>query len=479
MRSSDPRPADPSETTDTALTRSYHAPWESAFDKIVTPFEEFLHEETTSGLLLMGCAILALILANTALVHAYEHVLHTPVALNIAGWTLEHSLHHWINDGLMALFFFVMGLEIKREVLVGELSDARRAVLPVLAAIGGMVVPALIYYLTNRGGPAAAAWGVPMATDIAFAVGIMALLGKRVPATLITFLVALAIADDLGAVVVIAIFYTEQIFGTYLLIAGLLFGVLVIFNLSGIRKPLPYFLVGILLWLAMLKSGVHATVAGVLAAMTIPVKPKFNPLRFSLHVRELMDRFDSSCRGDADLLRNEEQRAIVQALENGVHKVESTLQRLEHSMHLPVAFFIVPLFALANAGVPVDFANLGSVVSEPITLGVVVGLLIGKVVGIAGFSLVAVKLGIGELPAGTRPAHIVGVGLVGGIGFTMSIFIAELAFSGQPEQLVMAKTGILMASILAGFGGYLWLRFVAGSPSSPVPGEAGADRAPA
>jgi len=476
MRSSAPRPADPSETTDAALTRSYHAPWESAFDKIVTPFEEFIHEETTSGLLLMGCAMLALILANTALAHTYEHVLHTLVALNIGGWTLEHSLHHWINDGLMALFFFVMGLEIKREVLVGELSDTRRAVLPVLAAIGGMVVPALIYYLTNRGGPGAAGWGVPMATDIAFAVGIMALLGKRVPATLITFLVALAIADDLGAVAVIAIFYTEQIFGTYLLIAGLLFGVLVIFNLSGIRKPLPYFLVGILLWLAMLKSGVHATVAGVLAAMTIPVKPKFNPLRFSLQVRELMDRFDSGCRGDADLLRNEEQRAIVQALENGVHKVESPLQRLEHAMHLPVAFFIVPLFALANAGVPIDFANLGSVVSEPITLGVVVGLLVGKVVGIAGFSLVAVKLGIGELPAGTRPAHLLGVGLVGGIGFTMSIFIAELAFSGQPEQLVMAKTGILMASILAGVGGYLWLRFVVGSPPL-VSGEASSDKA--
>jgi NhaA family Na+:H+ antiporter len=471
MRSSNSSPADSSQAADSGLGQSYHAPWEDAFDKIVTPFEEFLHEETTSGLLLMGCAILALILANTTLVHAYEQVLHMPIALNIGGWTLEHSLHHWINDGLMALFFFVMGLEIKREILVGELSDTRRAALPVLAAIGGMMVPALIYALINRGGAGAAGWGVPMATDIAFAVGIMALLGRRVPATLVTFLVALAIADDLGAVIVIAIFYTEQIFGTYLLVAGLLLGVLVMFNLSGIRKPLPYFLIGILLWLAMLKSGVHATVAGVLVAMTIPVKPKFNPLRFSLHVRELMDRFDSGCRGAADLLRNEEQRAIVQTLENGVHKVESPLQRLEHSMHLPVAFFIVPLFALANAGVPIDFASLGSILSQPITLGVFAGLLVGKVVGIAGFSLVAVGLGIGELPAGTRPAHIVGVGLVGGIGFTMSIFIAELAFSGQPEQLVMAKTGILMASILAGVGGYLWLRFVAADPS-PAPDKA-------
>jgi NhaA family Na+:H+ antiporter len=456
--------------------QSYHAPWEETFDKIITPFEEFIHEESTSGVLLMACAILALILANTVLAHTYHHFLHMPAALSIGGWTLEHSLHHWINDGLMALFFFVMGLEIKREILVGELSDLRRAILPVLAAMGGMVAPALIFYLINRGGPGAAGWGVPMATDIAFAVGVMALLGKRVPAALVTFLVALAIADDLGAVAVIAIFYTDRIAGTYLAIAGLLFGVLIVFNLIGVRNPLPYFLIGILLWLTMLKSGVHATIAGILAAATIPVKPKFNPVRFSLHVRELIDRFDSSCRGDADLMRNEEQRAIVQTLENGVHKVESPLQRLEHSMHMPVAFFVVPLFALANAGVPIDVADLGEVTVQPITLGVIAGLLVGKLFGITGICLLALKVGIGELPAGTRLAHIVGVGLVGGIGFTMSIFIAELAFSADPEQLVMAKTGILIASILAGVGGYLWLRFVAGAPV-PVPRETSPVRA--
>jgi NhaA family Na+:H+ antiporter len=433
------------------------APLEKAFDKIVSPFEEFIHQETASGILLMLFTILALIVANTAMASWYEHLLHTPVGFNLGGWELEKSLHHWINDGLMALFFFVVGLEIKREILVGELSDMRQAILPIVAAIGGMIVPALIYFGFNAGTDTVDGWGIPMATDIAFAVGVMVLLGSRVPKTLLTFLVALAIVDDLGAVIVIALFYTENLELGALALAGLCLLILIFFSLAGVRHPLVYFIFGVLMWLAMLKSGVHATLAGVITALTIPARPKCEPPSFSKLVRRLMDRFDASHKPGVSIMRNEEQKSILQTLENGVHMVETPLQRLEHGMHLPVAFIIIPIFAFANAGIPLELGNIGETISHPVTLGVIAGLLLGKMIGVAGFSWLAIKLGVGRLPEGTTMPQIVGVGLLAGIGFTMSIFIAELAFAGQAELLLMAKTGILFASIIAGVGGYLWM----------------------
>lgn len=434
------------------------APLEKVFDKIVSPFEQFIHDETASGLILMACAVVALIVANTALFHSYEHLLHTKVGFSFGEWTLEKTLHHWINDGLMALFFFVVGLEIKREVLVGELSDPRAASLPIIAAIGGMVVPALFYYGMNFGeGGETSGWGIPMATDIAFAVGVMVLLGNRVPKTLLTFLVALAIVDDLGAVIVIALFYTEQIALDALAFAVFFLCILIFFNRAGIRHPVPYFLVGLLLWLAMLKSGVHATLAGVITALTIPASPKYEPTSFSNLVRKLMDKFDKSYRPGESIMRNDDQRSILQTLENGVHLVETPLQRLEHNMHVWVAFLVIPIFALANAGIPIEFAKIGESLTHPVALGVIVGLMLGKLVGIAGFSWVAIKMGYGSLPEGTNFNQIIGVAMLGGIGFTMSIFIAELAFVGQPENLLMAKTGVLFASLAAGIIGYLWL----------------------
>ncbi len=440
-----------------SIRETADAPLEKIFDKIASPFEEFIHHETSSGLLLMLCAIIALITANSALATSYEHLLHTTIGFSFGDVQLEKTLHHWINDGLMALFFFVVGLEIKREILVGELSDPRQASLPIIAAVGGMVVPALIYFMFNSEGDAAAGWGIPMATDIAFAVGVMVLLGSRVPKTLLMFLVALAIVDDLGGVLVIAFFYTETINYNALGFVALLFAVLVVFNRAGIRYPLPYFLVGLLLWLAMLKSGVHATLAGVLTALTIPASPKYEPGNFGHLVRGLMDRFDAAHRPGESIMRNDEQRSILQTLENGVHLVETPLQRLEHSMHLWVAFLIIPIFALANAGIPLDFGNMGELMTNSVTLGVISGLILGKIIGIAGFSWLAIKFGIGSLPVGTTFAQIVGASILGGIGFTMSIFIAELAFVGQEENLLMAKTGILFASVAAGVVGYLWL----------------------
>ena len=440
---------------DTSFER--YAPWEKRFGKVVSPFEEFIHHETTSGLLLFACTLLALTLANSVLADSYQHFFHTSISIAIGGFQLEMSLHHWINDGLMALFFFVVGLEIKREILVGELAEVKQAILPIVAAFGGMIVPAGIYYAITAGSDAELGWGIPMATDIAFAVGVMVLLGSRIPKSLITFLVALAIVDDLGGVIVIALFYTDKIVWEALAVAVALLVVLVVFNRAGVRNPLPFFLVGIAMWLAMMQSGIHATLAGVLTALTIPAWPKYDPAHFSRHVKSLMQRFDANCLQLKNLMQNEAQSAIVQTLENSVHMVETPLQRLERSMHLPVAFIIIPVFALANAGIPIAVENLSHAMMHPVTMGVVVALLAGKLIGIAGVSWLALKMGLGQLPAGTRFTHIVGVGLLGGIGFTMSIFIAELGFKASPEYLLMAKTGVLAASLLAGAAGCLWL----------------------
>jgi NhaA family Na+:H+ antiporter len=442
----------------------YYAPLERTFERIATPFEEFIHRQSSSGLLLVATTVLALAIANSAAAHAYEGLLHTHLSITLGPWTLDHTIHHWINDGLMSLFFFLVGLEIKREVLVGELASLRRASLPIIAAIGGMVVPALIYLAVNPEGAAARGWAVPMATDIAFAVGILVLLGNRIPQGLITFLVALAIVDDLGAVLVIALFYTEDIALGALAMAGGWLALLIAFNLLGIRRPWPYFLVGGLMWLAMLESGVHATLAGILTAWTIPARAKFDPTTFSRQVRELMDRFDRRVRPGRTLINNPDQHALVQTLENGVHMVEAPLQRLEHNLHLPVALGIIPIFALANAGIPLALDGLGGVLGHPVTVGIILGLVVGKTLGIAGAAILAERLGIGQLPAGVRPIQLVGLGLIAGIGFTMSIFISDLAFR-EAETVVLAKTGILAASLLAGTAGLAWLAATGRAPT--------------
>ncbi len=306
-----------------------------------------------------------------------------------------------------------------------------------------------------------------MATDIAFAIGTLALLASRVPKALISFLVALAIVDDLGAVMVIAVFYTDTIAMIPLIIAGALFGLLMVFNISGIRKTTPYFIVAVFLWYALLQSGVHATLAGILGALSVPATPKYNPKHFSQHVRELMQRFDASHQTGKSIMTNDGLRAVVQTLENGVHSVEAPLQRLEHTWHLPVAYLIIPIFALANAGIALDFGALSETLTHPVMIGVSLGLVLGKFIGITGFSWLVLKLGVAELPKDTRFTQIAGVSLLAGIGFTMSIFVAQLGFSGRDDLLLMAKTGILAASLMAGIAGFIWLYLV----SEPVAGE--------
>ncbi|NOQ93901.1 MAG: Na+/H+ antiporter NhaA [Methylophaga sp.] len=442
----------------------YLAPWEKSFDKILNPFEEFIHRQTTSGLLLMGTAVLALLLANGPLAESYLHILHTPLLVGAGSWSVEMSLHHWINDGLMALFFFVVGLELKREILVGELATLRNAMLPIAAAVGGMVVPALIYFIVNPEGDAANGWGIPMATDIAFAIGALALLANRVPKALITFLVALAIVDDLGAVMVIALFYTETIVITPLFIAGGMFMILLAFNMLGIRKTLPYFIIAVALWYALLLSGIHPTLAGILGAMSVPAIPKYDPERFSSHVKGLMKHFDNSHHPGESIMTNDELSSVVHKLEHSVDSVGVPLQRLEHAWHMPVAYLVIPIFALANAGIPMSFSSFSETLTHPVMIGVSLGLILGKFIGITGISWIVLKLGIAELPKDTRFTQIAGVSLLAGIGFTMSIFVAQLGFSHNEELLLMAKTGILAASLLAGVAGFVWLYMV----SKPV-----------
>ena len=434
-----------------------YAPWERTFARILTPFEEFIHRQTTSGMLLMGTTIVALLLANSFMAEAYLHFIHTPMSVRIGSWGISMSLHHWVNDGLMTLFFFVVGMELKREMLVGELADLRQAALPIIAAIGGMVIPALIYFAFNPGGDAARGWGIPMATDIAFAVGVLVLLASRVPKALITFLVALAIADDLGAVLVIALFYTQQLALDWLAGSGVLVLSLFVLNFAGIRRVLPYFVVGALLWYALLQSGVHATLAGVLCAFAIPARSKYDPALFSSRLTELVSRFDASHQQGSNIMTNEKLYAVVQTLEKSVRGVQTPLQQLEHVWHLPVAYLVIPIFALFNAGIPLQFGALGDALNHPVMLGVMLGLLLGKFIGITGACWLALHLGIAQLPSGTRFSQIAAVSVLGGIGFTMSIFIAELGFAAQPEYLLMAKTGVLLASLLAGTLGFVWL----------------------
>jgi NhaA family Na+:H+ antiporter len=286
------------------------------------------------------------------------------------------------------------------------------------------------------------------------------LLASRVPKALITFLVALAIVDDLGAVIVIAVFYTDTIALGPLAAAAGLFILLLMFNLSGIRKTTPYFIVAALLWYALLQSGVHATLAGILGALSVPAIPKYNPELFSRHVKELMQRFDASHQPGKSIMTNDELRAVVQTLENGVHSVEAPLQKLEHVWHMPVAYLVIPIFALANAGIPLALDSLGETLTHPVLLGVSVGLLLGKFIGITGVSWLLLKLGVAVLPKDTRFTQIAGVSLLAGIGFTMSIFVAELGFAQQAEYLLMAKTGILTTSLLAGIAGFIWLYLV-------------------
>src|ERR671916_356811 len=425
-------------------------------ETIVRPFQEFANKASSSGILLIATAIVALVWANSPWGESYTGLWGTELSVGVGPFSIEEDLTHWINDGLMAVFFLVVGLEIKREILVGELSSPRRAALPLAAAVGGAVLPAAIYLVITFGTEGVPGWGIPMATDIAFALGVLALLGERAPLGLKVFLTALAIVDDILAVVVIALFYTSDISWGALAVGATFLAALVVVNWAGVGKPLPYALLGLGLWFCFLQSGVHATIAGVLLAMTVPASSYIDTGEFLKRSRSILDRFEEAGgRGDA-VLSNEERQGALHALNKANEDVEPPLQELEHALHPWVVFAIMPLFALANAGVVLG-EGFASNLLNPVSLGIVAGLLLGKQLGITLFAWLAVKSGISEMPGGVSWLHIYGAGWLGGIGFTMSLFISDLAFEDSP-LLDVAKLGILTASLIAGVAGWSILR---------------------
>jgi NhaA family Na+:H+ antiporter len=448
---------------------------EAPIVRLIRPFQEFAARETSGGILLLLCTLTALVWANSPWAQSYAALWHTPLTVGVGGFTLSHDLHFWVNDALMAIFFFVVGLEIKRELLVGELAQPRQAALPIAGAAGGVIAPALIYTAFNAGGPGAPGWGIPMATDIAFVIGVMALLGDRVPLSLKVYLTALAIVDDIAAVLVIALFYTAQINAAALGTAAVCVALLVLANRLGVRHPLPYAVIGAVLWFAVLQSGVHVTIAGVVLAMTIPSRTVLAPSDFLSHSRAVLAHFERAADNQSNVMRDEELQSAIEALEDSCEKVQPPLHRLEHGLHPWVTFVIMPLFALANAGVAFE-GRLASNPSQPVMLGVILGLVIGKPIGITLASWLAVRSRLASLPVGLSWSHIHGAGWLGGIGFTMSIFVAGLAFDNE-GMLTFSKLGILAGSILAGIvGSVLLLRSrpvkeVDGSPSAGASGQ--------
>ena len=382
-------------------------------DKAFGRIQDFMRLETSGGIILMIAAVFAMIIANTPLATAYDAILGTYIKVGIGSFEIAKPAILWINDGLMAIFFFLVGLEIKREVLVGELSSFDKAILPIMAAIGGMAVPGLIFAIINWGTPENLnGWAIPTATDIAFALGILALIGSRLPVALKIFLLAIAIIDDLGAIVIIAVFYTSELSTNALTISMLGFAAAVALNRMGVQRTAPYLLVGIMMWVFVLKSGVHATLAGVLIALTIPLKSK-----------------------DGD---------------------DALLYKMEHGLHPWVAFLILPVFAFANAGV--NFTGIGiDDLLQPLTLGIAVGLFLGKQIGVFLATWIGVKSGIAQLPGNITWRHVYGVACLTGVGFTMSLFIGSLAF-GAADEMNAVRLGVVLGSVLSGLFGYVLLK---------------------
>lgn len=420
--------------------------------RLYRTFRKFAQLESSGGIVLMVAAVIALVWANSPWAAQYFDFWHTEVRMGLGSAQLTHDLHWWINEALMVLFFFVVGLEIKREILVGELSSLRQAALPIAAALGGMLIPALIFTAFTAGQPGQSGWGIPMATDIAFALGVMALIGSHLPVGLKIFLTALAIVDDIGAVLVIALFYSANIQWIFLAAAGVILLALLAANQFGVRSLPVYGLLSLALWWVVLNSGIHATIAGVLAALLIPASRKINSDDFLKRAHESLHAFRDAGAADRRMLNDQQQEALFD-LETMVEDVETPLQRLEHALHPWVTYAIIPLFALANAGVA-----LGSGVNfDRVSLGVAAGLVLGKQVGVLGAAWLAVRARISELPENVTWLQIYAAAWLAGIGFTMSLFISELAFGSGPE-LESAKLGILLASLLAGGIGYLLLR---------------------
>ena len=418
------------------------------------PVQTFIHTEEIGAMVLLAAAAVALGWANSPWSDSYYDFWHTYISFDIHIFAISENLEHLVNEGLMAVFFFVVGLEIKRELLHGELSSFRKAAVPVFAAIGGMAAPALIYLVFNRSSDAVVGWGVPMATDIAFALGVLALLGRRLPSELRVFLLGLAVVDDLGAIAIIAIFYTDAINWANLGLGAALFAVIAVCIRLGIRSLGFYLILCVVMWQFFLESGIHATLAGVLVAALIPSEPYLQRKDYAAAVDDRLHDFRLAMENDDE----EKAQTIVEQIEDLSRGTEGPMERLSGIVHPWVSFAILPIFALANAGIVFTSDTLSEAASSPITLGVAVALLVGNPLGVLGMTWLAVRLGIGQLPTSVKWRHVLGTGFLAGIGFTVAIFISGIAFA-DPAHVDQAKIGIFGASIIAGVTGYLFLRF--------------------
>lgn len=427
----------------------------SPIDKIIAPVSRFIHLEYTSGIVLLLSVVLAIIWANSPYHDTYHQVWDLHLSVSFDKHVFNQPLHVWINDGLMAIFFFVIGLELKREFMDGELSSMKKASLPMMAALGGMIVPALIYFLMNKGMESEHGWGIPMATDIAFALALLSMAGKHIPSSVKVFLSALAVADDLGAVLVIAFFYSSDLNFLPLGIAAIFLLMMMAGNFLGIRSSAFYLLMGLVVWMGFLLSGVHATIAGVLVAFTIPASTKINELMYAKKLKQLAADFEQEIPSNSTLT-TPKQHKTIEDIKSLSTSAETPLQKIEYTLHPWVAFVIMPLFALANSGMVIG-SDFFSALLNPVSIGVSSGLIAGKFIGILLFTWLMVKLKIARLPEQANWGHIIGIALLAGVGFTMSLFISNLAFTND-TMITQAKYGILLASVLAGILGTIALK---------------------
>jgi NhaA family Na+:H+ antiporter len=429
-------------------------------DNIQYPISNFIRAQKTSSLVLLIATVAALWWANSDYFATYQNLIHTPIGFFLGDFQLQASLKYIMNDGLMAIFFFFLGLEIKREVLAGDLAQPENRRMLILCAVGGMVCPAVIYSLFNWSLDSQIGWGIPMATDTAFALGVLTIVRKHIPISLLAFIVGLAIVDDVGAVLVIAIFYTQEIWLTYLLTAFALIAFLAVANYAGVRQPIFYIVVGVAIWWTVLKSGVHPTFAGIAIALTIPARPSLTSQKLVDKTKTVINSMEEKTK-PVDVLGSRLDHEKVLEVRDFAERASTPLRRLEDALDLPVALLILPLFALINAGVVFSLSSLTESIQHPTGLGIITGLVLGKFIGISGACWLGLRYKIGCLPDGVNLRHIIGVSLIAGIGFTMSTFIATLGLDAQPENLHIAKTSIMIASALSAFLGILYFLIIA------------------
>ncbi len=422
---------------------------------IINPFQKFIRIESFSGILLFGATIIALIWANSPLAHVYDSIWQYEFGIQMPNFELSKPLLLWINDGLMAIFFFLIGLEIKREVIIGDLNNIKKASFPIFAALGGMIIPISVYLILNKDPGTSHGWGIPAATDIAFSLAILQLLGNRVPISLKVFLAAFAIVDDIGAVILIAVFYSTGIKWVLLIIALAIIIILILLSNRGIYSKYLFFAAGVVVWFLFLKAGFHPTVAGVLLAFTIPIRKKIDVNTYAINLCNIVDEFKLAGDGKSPVL-SKEQVEYIDDLQDWTSKVQSPLQHLEHNLHNWVAYFIIPIFAFANAGVNL---STGTDLNYSIILIIIISLFAGKSIGISLFTWLGRKLKLTVMPEGMNGWHLTGIAFLAGVGFTMSIFISNLAFVDNPAVVNSAKIGIIVGSLISGLTGYLILRF--------------------